>query len=123
MTENKRFNVLLSPNGRYKYINDKEMILSDRHGQIQGYIIEKDHEENVDRLVKFLNIQEQSIKEWEKSNNCYADKYERLEKENEQLKQEIKKLETFKKILDYAEKDMEERVDWQSYCEKEFEGL
>lgn len=52
-----------------------------------------------------------------------CNKLNKLYDENEQLKQEIKKLETFKKILDYAEKDMEERVDWQSYCEKEFEGL
>lgn len=53
----------------------------------------------------------------------------KLEKENEELKeqikeleQEIEKLDTFKKILDYAEKDSD-KVDWQSYCEKEFEGL
>lgn len=53
----------------------------------------------------------------------FIDFVEDICNENEQLKQEIKKLETFKKVLDYAEKDMEERVDWQSYCEKEFEGL
>jgi len=46
-----------------------------------------------------------------------------LKQENGRLKGEIKKLETFKKILDYAEKDMGERADWQAYCEKEFEGL
>ena len=46
-----------------------------------------------------------------------------LHEENQQLKQEIKELDTFKKILEYAEKDNEERADWQAYCEKEFEGL
>lgn len=46
-----------------------------------------------------------------------------LQTENKKLKEEIKKLDTFKKILDYAEKDMAERADWQAYCEKEFEGL
>lgn len=56
-------------------------------------------------------------------------KINQLEKENEQLKQrikeleqEIEKLDTFKKILEYAEKESD-RVDWQSYCEKEFEGF
>lgn len=56
-------------------------------------------------------------------------KISKLEKEKEQLKQrikeleqEIEKLDTFKKILEYAENDSD-RVDWQSYCEKEFEGL
>lgn len=58
-----------------------------------------------------------------------VDELNKLWNENEQLKerikeleQEIEKLDTFKKILDYAEKDSD-RVDWQSYCEKEFEGL
>ena len=40
-----------------------------------------------------------------------------------ELEKEVDKLQTFKKILEYAEKDMEERADWQAYCEKEFEGL
>jgi len=87
MTENKRFNTLLSRNGKYKYIDDKERILADRHGQIQGYLIQEDHEENVDLLVKFLNHQEQSIQQWRKSNDCFADKLETAEKEIQQLKE------------------------------------
>ena len=58
-----------------------------------------------------------------------VDELNKLWNENEQLKerikeleQEIEKLDTFKKILEYAENDSD-RVDWQSYCEKEFEGL
>ena len=51
------------------------------------------------------------------------EQYHEQKEENEQLKEEIKKLNTFKKILDYAEKEMNERADWQAYCEKEFEGL
>lgn len=46
-----------------------------------------------------------------------------IHKENTELKEEIKKLDTFKKILEYTEKDAGERADWQAYCEKEFEGL
>jgi len=87
MTENKRFNTLLSRNGKYKYIDDKERILADRHGQIQGYLIQEDHEENVDLLVKFLNHQEQSIQQWRESNDCFADKLETAEKEIQQLKE------------------------------------
>lgn len=86
MTENKRFNTLLSRNGKYKYIDDKERTLTDRHGQIQGYLIQEDHEENVDLLVKFLNQQEQSIQQWRKSNDCFANKLETAEKEIQQLK-------------------------------------
>ena len=55
--------------------------------------------------------------------NEYEDKLNGLSEENRQLKSEIKKLDTFKKILDFAEKDMDERADWQAYCEKEFGGL
>ena len=61
--------------------------------------------------------------------NGLNDENKELKKENEQLKerikeleQEIEKLDTFKKILEYVEKDSD-RVDWQSYCEKEFGGL
>ena len=45
-----------------------------------------------------------------------------LRKTIHELRVEVKELETFKKILEFAEKDKEERADWQSYCEKEFGG-
>lgn len=47
----------------------------------------------------------------------------KLRKTIHELRVEVKELETFKKILEFAEKDMEERADWQAYCEKEFGGL
>lgn len=59
-----------------------------------------------------------------------CDKLNIIMEENEQLKLRIKELEkelqnlqTLKKLLESAEKSMEERADWQAYCEKEFEGL
>ena len=54
--------------------------------------------------------------------NCLNDKNEQLKQRIKELEQEIEKLDTFKKILEYAEKESD-RVDWQSYCEKEFEGF
>lgn len=39
------------------------------------------------------------------------------------LVEELDKVQLYKRILDYAEKDMAESADWQAYCEKEFEGL
>lgn len=47
------------------------------------------------------------------------------QKENriKELQEELQNLQTFKKVLEYAEKDMEERADWQAYNEKEFKGL
>ena len=53
--------------------------------------------------------------------NCLNDENEQLKQRIKELEQEIEKLDTFKKILEYAEKESD-RVDWQSYCEKEFEG-
>lgn len=61
--------------------------------------------------------------------NYLMDMEDATEKLNEQdaeikrLEDELQNLQTFKKILEYAEKDMEERADWQAYCEKEFGGL
>ena len=40
-----------------------------------------------------------------------------------ELQAELQNLQTFKKLLESAEKSMEERADWQAYNEKEFEGL
>ena len=40
-----------------------------------------------------------------------------------ELQEELQNLQTFKKVLEYAEKDMKERADWQAYNEKEFKGL
>jgi hypothetical protein len=81
-------------------------------------------------VVELLNENEQlqkRIQELEIGENEIILKQEttinQLIKENEQLKKELQELQTFKEILEFAEKDMEERVDWQSYCEKEFEGL
>ena len=54
MTE-QRFTLTTSANGKIKYINDSQMELSDRHGQIMGFIVEDDHEENVELLIEFLN--------------------------------------------------------------------
>ena len=54
--------------------------------------------------------------------NCLNDENEQLKQRIKELEQEIEKLDTFKKILEYAEKESD-RVDWQSYCEKEFEGF
>ena len=54
--------------------------------------------------------------------NEFAEENEELKQRIKELKQEIEKLDKFKKILEYAEKESD-RVDWQSYCEKEFEGL
>ena len=54
MTE-QRFTLTTSANGKIKYINDLQMELSDRHGQIMGFIVEDDHEENVELLIEFLN--------------------------------------------------------------------
>lgn len=54
--------------------------------------------------------------------NELSDENEQLKERIKELEQEIEKLDTFKKILEYAENDSD-RVDWQSYCEKEFEGL
>lgn len=53
--EKKRFGLILSPNKLYKYIDDTKMELSDRHGQIMGFRVEEDHEENVELLIDFLN--------------------------------------------------------------------
>lgn len=38
------------------------------------------------------------------------------------LEKELEKLQTFKKILDYAEHEID-RGEWEAYCEKEFGGL
>ena len=54
--------------------------------------------------------------------NQLYDENEKLKQRIKELEQEIEKLDTFKKILEYAEKESD-RVNWQSYCEKEFEGL
>lgn len=54
--------------------------------------------------------------------NCLNDENEQLKQRIKELEQEIEKLDIFKKILEYAEKESD-RVDWQSYCEKEFEGF
>lgn len=56
----------------------------------------------LEEILPILNQQENRIKE---------------------LQEELQNLQTFKKVLEYAEKDMEERADWQAYIEKEFEGL
>lgn len=60
------------------------------------------HSDNVNQLCDLLNEQDAEIK---------------------RLEDELQNLQTFKKILEFAEKDMEERADWQAYCEKEFGGL
>ena len=104
------------------YVNDN---LSDK--VVIDQIIHKYEADRLCELLNSLNDENEQLKYTLSAymvdlNNCKG-KCSTLEIENEQLKKEIKKLETFKKILDYAEKDMEERVDWQSYCEKEFEGL
>lgn len=75
----------------------------DEYLTIRGVIIE-------------LNEQYKEIMELKRINK-------RLYDENNELKQELGKLNTFKRILDYSQKEKEERVDWQSYCEKEFGGL
>lgn len=54
--------------------------------------------------------------------NSILEENEQLKQRIKELEQEIEKLDTFKKILEYAEKESD-RVNWQSYCEKEFEGL
>ena len=54
--------------------------------------------------------------------NCLNDENEQLKQQIKELEQEIEKLDTFKKILEYTEKESD-GVDWQSYCEKEFEGF
>ena len=56
----------------------------------------------LEEILPTLNQQENKIKE---------------------LQEELQNLQTFKKILEYAEKDMKERADWQAYNEKEFGGL
>ena len=56
----------------------------------------------LEEILPILNQQETRIKE---------------------LQEELQNLQTFKKVLEYAEKDMGERADWQAYNEKEFEGL
>ena len=56
----------------------------------------------LEEILPTLNQQENKIKE---------------------LQKELQNLQTFKKILEYAEKSMKERADWQAYNEKEFEGL
>ena len=62
----------------------------------------KEFESDFDEIVDLVNEQEAEIK---------------------RLEDELQNLQTFKKVLEFAEKDMEERADWQAYCEKEFEGL
>lgn len=56
----------------------------------------------LEEILPILNQQENKIKE---------------------LQEELQNLQTFKKVLEYAEKDMGERADWQAYNEKDFEGL
>ena len=56
----------------------------------------------LEEILPILNQQEARIKE---------------------LQKELQNLQTLKKLLEFAEKDMEERADWQAYNEKEFEGL
>ena len=56
----------------------------------------------LEEILPILNQQENRIKE---------------------LQAELQNLQTFKKLLESAEKSMEERADWQAYNEKEFEGL
>ena len=56
----------------------------------------------LEEILPTLNQQENKIKE---------------------LQAELQNLQTFKKLLESAEKSMEERADWQAYNEKEFEGL
>lgn len=56
----------------------------------------------LEEILPILNQQETRIKE---------------------LQEELQNLQTFKKVLEYAEKDMGERADWQAYNEKDFEGL
>lgn len=96
---------------------------------------EKEEFENAKKEGIDINEYEDAILEkasddywdWVYNNHLEADAVNNLLNayygENQTLKEEIKKLDTFKKILDYAEKDMAERADWQAYCEKEFEGL
>lgn len=93
MSENKRYRV-------FKYIDCEWYGVSD---DIAEYTLATfDNHIEAEGLCDRLNEQDERIKE---------------------LEQELQNLQTFKKILEFAEKDMEERADWQAYCEKEFEGL
>ena len=87
----------MSENKRYEYWKDSDTAYDTKihYGQYFRIIDKKE-------MVCLLNEQEAEIK---------------------RLEDELQNLQTFKKVLEFAEKDMEERADWQAYCEKEFEGL
>ena len=97
MTENKRFKVDYDITvGNYCLHDECEA------KGVDGYIAYLSDEERANNLCDLLNEQDAEIK---------------------RLEDELQNLQTFKKILEFAEKDMEERADWQAYCEKEFGGL
>lgn len=106
-------------------VSDTEMIIPvtvwSNKNQQKKYCDELNNMDNtINNLSKHL---EKALQDNIDLNNSKNIAIAELQTENKKLKEEIKKLDTFKKILDYAEKDMAERADWQSYCEKEFEGL
>lgn len=105
-------------NKQYKE-NEQLKIKSDNKQKHIVRLEEKIHRmrDNIKRLEVLYHYREQDG-HVDLKKECWQ-----LKQENGRLKGEVKKLETFKKILDYAEKDMGERADWQAYCEKEFEGL
>lgn len=94
---------------RYSYfkseLTDLFVIIDELHKETFSGI---DDEYNCSRIVRKLNT--------------LIDENKQLKQRIKELEQEIEKLDTFKKILEYAEKESD-RVDWQSYCEKEFEGF
>lgn len=106
-------------------VSDTEMIIPvtlwQNKDQQQKYCDELNNMDNtINNLSEHL---EKALQDNVDLNNSKNIAIAELQTENKKLKEEIKKLTTFKKILDYAEKDMNERADWQAYCEKEFEGL
>ena len=98
MTE-KRFELRLCSNGIY-YVYE--------NGTLTDIDFDKFNKESAYALIDKVN--------------ALYDENEQLKQRIKELEQEIEKLDTFKKILEYAEKESD-RVNWQSYCEKEFEGL
>lgn len=133
MTE-KRFELRLCSNGTY-YVYE--------NGTLTDIDFDKFNKESAYALVEEVNALYEEKEQLRKENDMFSCELSvsankeisrncriaELEEENEQLKQrikeleqEIEKLDTFKKILEYAEKESD-RVDWQSYCEKEFEGF
>ena len=109
MTENKRYYI---GNGKNCTICDNNQGGSDFYNMLTQF-------EAVDRL----NEQEELINRLKEIREEQIETILKQKRKIKELEEELRNLQTFKKVLEFAEKDMEERADWQAYCEKEFEGL